>query len=75
MATAILGDRIARDSVRVSKREADLDQDRLAHDSWLLPPIPPSPTEKWVRRISIVSGPVLLVAVAAFLIWLFFGPF
>jgi hypothetical protein len=50
-----------------------LERERLGYDSWLLPSVEPDRSERWVRRISIVSGPILLVVAAGLLVWAFLG--
>ena len=44
--------------------------DRLGFDAWLLPPLEVSRGEQWIRRISVASGPFLMLLATGLLIWL-----
>jgi hypothetical protein len=39
--------------------------DRLGYDAWVLPPLPGSRGECWIRRISMLGGPLLLALTGA----------
>jgi hypothetical protein len=45
-----------------------VDGDRLGYDAWVLPPLPVSRSERWIRLGSVFIGPLLLVLVAGLLI-------
>lgn len=53
----------------LSRRDDDQpgarDADRIGYDAWLLPPSPPSATDRVVRRCSTAAGPVVFVVALA----------